>query len=33
MDDRMLMRAEEVARVLGIARSTVFEMIGRRELP
>ena len=30
MDDRMLMRAEEVARVLGIGRSTVF---GRRELP
>jgi excisionase family DNA binding protein len=33
MSERMLLRVEEVARMLGIGRSTVFEMIGRRELP
>lgn len=33
MSERMLMRVEEVAQALGIGRSTVFEMIGRRELP
>ena len=33
MSDRMLLRVEEVARMLGIGRSTVFEMIGRHELP
>src|SRR5438067_322801 len=31
--DRELLRVEEVAKVLGIGRSTVFEMIARRELP
>lgn len=33
MSERMLMRVEEVAQALGIGRSTVFEMIGRHELP
>ena len=31
--DRQLLRVEEAARVLGIGRSTVYELIGRRELP
>ena len=33
MSERMLLRVEEVSQMLGIGRSTVFEMIARHELP
>ena len=33
MNDKALLRAEEVARVLGIGRSKAYEMIARGELP
>ncbi len=31
--DRLLLRVEEVVRLLGIGRSTVYELIARGELP